>query len=311
MRVGAIPILGGPTDRRARAGLVGLAFLATTGVMASFLAPYSPRTQDRESFHRPPSLPGAGCSIRLLVEDETGGKRLFGFTGCRVYLLGTDALGRDVLSRILYGARVSVLSAFLGVIFAVSLGGLVGTAAALGGALWDWVLMRGTELVMSLPALYLILAVRSAFPDDVEPAWSALILIASLAFVGWCGVSRVVRAHVLSLRERDFVTAAVAAGASRWRIFFRHVLPNTLPLLWLQVGIMLPYFLIGEATLSFLGLGVQEPNPSWGNMLAAAAQSYTSMMKHWWTLAVPAGALTFSMLAANLWIEGTRESLLS
>jgi peptide/nickel transport system permease protein len=295
----------------ARAGLMGLALLAAIGIAASFLAPYSPRTQDRDSFHRPPSLPGEGCSVRWLVEDEAGGMRLFGFTGCRVYLLGTDALGRDVLSRILYGARVSVGAAFLGVIFAVCLGGLVGTTAALGGGLWDWVLMRGTEIVMSLPALYLILAVRSAFPDDVEPVWSSLILIASLGLVGWCGVSRVVRGHVLSLRERDYVTAAVAAGASRWRILFRHVLPNALPLLLLQVGIMLPYFLVGEATLSFLGLGVQEPNPSWGNMLATAAQSYTSMMEHWWTLAVPGGALTFAMLAANLWIEGMRESLLS
>jgi peptide/nickel transport system permease protein len=310
MMARAVALRGAWTDRRARAGLVGLAFLAATGIGASFLAPYSPRTQDRDGFHRPPSLPGEGCSVHWLVEDEAGGMRLFGFTGCRAYLLGTDALGRDVLSRILYGARVSVWSALVGVIFAVCVGGLVGTAAALSGGAWDWMLMRGTELVMSLPALYLILAVRSAFPDDVEPAWSSLILIASLALVGWCGVSRVVRGHVLSLRERDFVTAAVAAGASRWRILFRHLLPNALPLLWLQVGIMLPYFLIGEATLSFLGLGVQEPNPSWGNMLATAAQSYTSMTDHWWTLAVPAGALTFAVLAANLWIEGMRKSLL-
>ncbi len=122
----------------------------------------------------------------------------------------------------------------------------------------------------------------------------------------WCGVSRIVRGHVLSLRERDFVTAAVAAGAGRGRILFRHILPNALPLLWLQVGITLPYFLLGEATLSYLGLGVQEPNASWGNMLASAAQSYTSMTEHWWTLVVPGGALTFAVLAANLWIEGLR-----
>ena len=303
-------LLGSRTDRRARAGLAGLLLLALGAVAASFLAPYSPRSQDRESFHRPPALPADGCSLDWLVAGEGGGRHLFGFSGCRAYLLGTDALGRDVLSRILYGARVSVLSAFLGVLFAVSVGALVGTAAALGGSVWDWILMRGTELVMSLPALYLILAVRSAFPDDLDPLWASLILIASLALVGWCGVSRVVRGQVLSLRERDFVTAAVAAGASRWRILYRHILPNALPLLWLQMGILLPYFLIGEATLSFLGLGVQEPNPSWGNMLASAAQSYTSMVEHWWTLAIPGAALTFAVLAANLWIEGMRQSLL-
>ena len=298
------------TDKRARVGLAGLVFLATVGLAASFLAPYSPHAQDRESFHRPPSLPGEGCSISLLVQDETGATRLFGFSGCRVHLLGTDALGRDMLSRLLFGARVSVLAAFLGVMFTVSLGTLVGAVAALGGGLWDRILMRGTELVMALPALYLILAVRSVFPDDVAPAWSSLILIGSLAVVGWCGVSRIVRGHVLSLKERDFVTAAVAAGAGRGRILFRHILPNALPLLWLQVGITLPYFLLGEATLSYLGLGVQEPNASWGNMLASAAQSYTSMTEHWWTLVVPGGALTFAVLAANLWIEGLRGALL-
>ncbi len=297
-------------DKLARVGLAGLVFLATVAIVASFLAPYSPRAQDRESFHRPPSLPGEGCSIRLFVQDEAGGRSLFGFSGCRVYLLGTDALGRDILSRVLFGARVSVLAAFLGVMFTVSLGALVGATAALGGGLWDRILMRGTELVMALPALYLILAVRSVFPDDVAPAWSSLILIGSLAVVGWCGVSRIVRGQVLSLRERDFVTAAVAAGAGRGRILFRHILPNALPLLWLQVGITLPYFLLGEATLSFLGLGVQEPNASWGNMLASAAQSYTSMTEHWWTLVVPGGALTFAVLAANLWIEGLRGVLL-
>lgn len=298
-------------DGRARAGLAGLVLLATVAITAPFLAPYSPRTQDRESFHRPPALPREGCSVRLFVQDETGAMSLFGFSDCRVYLLGTDALGRDLLSRVLFGARVSVVAAFLGTIFTVSVGALVGAAAALGGGVWDRILMRGTELVMALPALYLILAVRSVFPDDIPPTWSSWILVGSLALVGWCGVSRIVRGQVLSLRERDFVTAAVAAGAGRGRVFLRHILPNALPLLWLQVGIMLPYFLLGEATLSFLGLGVQEPHPSWGNMLASAAQSYTSMTKHWWTLAVPGVALTCAVLAANLWIEGLREGRLT
>lgn len=298
----------GRADKQARAGLAGPVLLATAALAASFLAPYNPRTQDRDSFHRPPSLPGEGCSIHLLPRDESGRRSLFGFDGCRAHLLGTDALGRDVFSRALYGARVSVLTALVGVFVTVGLGALVGMAAALGGSLWDWILMRGTELVMALPALYLVLAVRSTFPDDLAPGWASVILIGSLAAVGWCSVSRVVRGHVLSLRERDFVTASVAAGAGRGRILFRHILPNAMPVLWLQVGIMLPYFLLGEATLSFLGLGVQEPAASWGNMLASAAQSYTSMIQHWWTLAVPGGALTLAVAAANLWLEGMRKT---
>ena len=164
---------------------------------------------------------------------------------------------------------------------------------------------------MALPALYLILAIRNVFPDDLAQGWTALILVGSLALVGWCGVSRLVRGHVLSLRERDFATSAVAAGAGQGRLFFRHILPNTLPLLLLQVGLTLPYFLLGEATLSFLGLGVQEPHASWGNMLAFAASNYASLTRYWWTLAVPGGALTLAVLGANLWVEGLRKAQLS
>jgi len=298
-------------DRGARFGIALLVVIAVAGLGASFLAPYSPRAQDRESFHHPPSLPSGGCSVRWLVADDNGATHLFGFQGCRAHLLGTDALGRDLLSRVLYGARVSATAAILGVLLTVTLGASVGAAAAIGGGIWDRWLMRTTELFMALPALYLILAIRNVFPDDLAPGWTALILVGSLALVGWCGVSRLVRGHVLSLRERDFATSAVAAGAGQSRLFFRHILPNTLPLLLLQVGLTLPYFLLGEATLSFLGLGVQEPNASWGNMLASAASNYTSMTRYWWTLAVPGGALTLTVLGANLWVEGLRKAQLS
>ena len=115
----------------------------------------------------------------------------------------------------------------------------------------------------------------------------------------------------MSLREHDFATSSVAAGAGRSRLFFRHILQNTLPLLLLQVGLTLPYFLLGEATLSFLGLGVREPNASWGNMLAFVASNYTAMTRYRWTLDVPGGALTLAVLGANLWVEGLRKVQLS
>ncbi len=161
---------------------------------------------------------------------------------------------------------------------------------------------------MALPALYLVLALRIIFPDDISPAQSAFIIGTSLAAVGWCTVSRLLRSRVLSLRESDYVSAAFAAGATGGRVLFRHILPNATPFILLQAGIALPYFLLGEATLSYLGIGIPEPEPSWGNMLAEAAHNYTSMMTYWWTLLVPAGALFLAVLAANLWTEGLRRT---
>jgi peptide/nickel transport system permease protein len=299
------------SDRGARLGVILLVVIATAGLAASFLAPYSPRAQDRLHFHQPPSLPSEGCAVRWFVTDENETHHLFGFKGCRAYFLGTDALGRDVFSRLLYGARASMSAAVLGVVLTVAFGSLVGAVAGLLGGLWDRILMRSTELVMALPALYLVLAVRNVFPDKLSPHETSFIVVGSLAAVGWSVVARLVRGQVLSLRERDFVASAVAAGATRARLLFRHILPNALPFILLQVGLTLPYFLLGEATLSFLGLGVQEPAPSWGNMLASAASNYTAMTTYWWTLVAPAAALTLSVLAANLWIEGLRKAYLS
>jgi peptide/nickel transport system permease protein len=178
------------------------------------------------------------------------------------------------------------------------------------GGLTDRWLMRLTELVMALPALYLVLAVRKLFPDDLTVGQASLILVGSLAAVGWCSVSRLLRGRVLTLREEDYVSSAVALGATRTRLLLRHILPNAMPFILLQVGITIPYFLLGEATLSFLGLGVPEPASSWGKMLSDAANNYTVMTTYWWTLMVPAAALTMAVLAANLWVEGLRRTYL-
>ncbi len=285
-----------------------MVLVAVAGMSAPLLAPYEPRAQDRASFHRPPMLPGEDCHLTWWPAGEGGNRRLFGFEDCRVYLLGTDALGRDILSRSLYGARWSVATAMLGVVFSTFLGTLVGAFAGFMGGWWDRALMRMTELVMALPALYLVLALRILFPDDISAAQSAFIIGSSLAAVGWCTVSRLLRSRVLSLRESDYVSAAFAAGATGGRVLFRHILPNAMPFILLQAGVALPYFLLGEATLSYLGIGIPEPEPSWGNMLAEAAHNYTSMMTYWWTLLVPAGALFLAVLAANLWTEGLRRS---
>jgi peptide/nickel transport system permease protein len=203
-----------------------------------------------------------------------------------------------------------VVTALLGVAFSTLLGTLVGAFAGFVGGWWDRILMRMTELVMALPALYLVLALRILFPDEISPVQSALIIGTSLAAVGWCSVSRLLRSRVLALRESDYVSAAFAAGSTGTRTLFQHILPNAMPFILLQAGIALPYFLLGEATLSYLGIGIPEPEPSWGNMLAQAAHNYTTMLTYWWTLLAPAGALFFTVLASNLWTEGLRRRYL-
>ena len=203
------------SDNSARTGAVLLFVIAVVGVGAPFLAPYDPRAQDRASFHRPPALPADGCHVKWWTFDASGTRHLFGAEGCHIHLLGTDRLGRDVLSRVLYGARWSILAAALGVVAVVSFGTLMGATSGFFGGWSDRLLMRFTELVMALPALYLVLAVRNLFPDSLSLGQSTVILVGSLAAVGWCGVSRMIRGQILSLRERDFVSSAVAAGATR------------------------------------------------------------------------------------------------
>jgi peptide/nickel transport system permease protein len=297
-------------DRSARWGAVLLLLFILVGAGAPFLAPYDPRSQDRTSFYKPPSFPGEDCRLRLWMKDGKGVSHLFGFDGCRCYLLGTDALGRDMLSRALVGARWSMSAAALGVTVTIAFGTFVGAVSGFVGGLWDRFLMRMTELAMALPALYLVLAVRNLFPDDLSPWQASFMIVGSLTAVGWCHVTRLLRGQILALRENEFVASARAVGATGTRVLFRHIVPNALPFVLLQVGITLPYFLLGEAALSYLGLGIPEPEPSWGNMLASAAGNYSVMTRYWWTLWVPGVALTVSVLAANLWVEGLRRTYL-
>ena len=168
---------------------------------------------------------------------------------------------RDVLSRTLHAARFTLLTAVAGCCSPIFLGSAAGCLAGLLGGIVDRLVMRSTELFMALPALYLILALRNLFPDSIDPIEAGLIVVVSLAVVGWSGVARLVRGQVLSIREEAYIVAARAAGASRFRLVLVHVLGILRPFLLLQLGLHLPYFLLGEVTLSFLGLGLLGPLP--------------------------------------------------
>ena len=202
----------------------------------------------------------------------------------RVLLLGADLFGRDLFSRLLYGMRISFLLSLVGVSLSFSIGILVGLVAGYAGGWTDRILMRSSEIVMAVPSLYLLMGLRSIVPYGLSGLSVALVITASLALVGWASLARVVRGLVRSLVSRDFVLAAIATGASPARIIFRHLLPNMRYYLLVAVTLSIPAFIVGEAGLSFLGLGLSEPRPSLGNILAEG-QSLETMESAPWLLA--------------------------
>ena len=201
----------------------------------------------------------------------------------RLYLLGTDSRGRDIFSRILYGARVSLSIGILGAFVAVAFGFLIGAIAGYFGGWLDHVLMRVAEFFIMIPALYLLLALRSALPPTLDSLQVYLLIVLILSSIGWGGIARVIRGMVLSLREREFVSAARVLGRGTPEILFRHILPHTFGYLLVIVSISVPGYIFGESVLSILGLGIQEPAISWGNLLTESL-SYSVVRFHPWVL---------------------------
>lgn len=216
------------------------------------------------------------------------------------YLLGTDELGRDVLTRLVYGARVSLGVSALTVAIALSLGTFLGAVAGYYGGLTDTVIMRFVDMLQSIPSLFLLILISVVF--NVGPLSLALV-IASLS---WTGISRLVRGEVLSLRERDFVTAARALGTRDITIILRHIVPNVVPTIIVWATLAVGNVILVEAALSYLGLGVQPPTPSWGNMLSNAQQYFFRSV----TLVIyPGVAIFVTVLSINIVGNALRDAL--
>jgi len=214
--------------------------------------------------------------------------------------LGTDDLGRDVLARILYGARISLLVGFVAVGIATLIGIVIGAVAGYYGRWTDAVVMRFVDIMLCFPTFFLILAVIAFLEPSI---WNIMVII---GLTGWMGVARLVRAEFLSLRERDFVLAARAMGASDARIIFRHILPSALSPVLVSATLGVAGAILTESALSFLGIGVQPPTPSWGNMLIAGKQTLGTA---WWLSAFPGFAILLTVLGYNLLGEGIRDAL--
>src|SRR5262245_7605650 len=217
--------------------------------------------------------------VRLLIDGAP--YRLFGLVATRrhlfgvdepgrLFLLGTDGLGRDVFSRLLFGAQISLTVGLVGIAISFTIGLLLGGISGYFGGWVDTTIMRTTELLLSIPGLYLLIALRAIFPTDLPSQQIYLGIVIILAFIGWATLARVIRGMVLSIRRQEYVAAAEALGMGRLRVIARHILPNTMSFVIVAATISIPGYILGEVVLSFLGLGVQEPSASWGNMLNQA-----------------------------------------
>jgi peptide/nickel transport system permease protein len=243
---------------------------------------------------------------RRYAEDEAVRIPLVGSPDPRIFLLGTDALGRDVLARLLMGARNSLGIALMATTGALLIGVIVGALSGYRPGMVDEIAMRITEAVLVLPVLYVVLALRAALPLVMSPLQVVAGVSLIFAAVGWPVVARGVRAIVISERARDYVEAARASGASRWRILSRHILPSVLPFVALQTALLVPAFVIAEAALSFAGFGFAEPTPSWGTMLQEAGD-LRALGDYPWLLA-PAFAIATLSWAMHTLADGGRGS---
>ena len=306
---------------RAPFALGCLALVYLSAVFAGFVAPYDPTTQHRDLAFVPPTrihfvddsgrlqlrpfvyamtlsstggavtedrsrpyplrlvVRGARYRVAGLVDSDW---HLFGTESpTPFFLFGSDDFGRDLFSRLLFGGQISLFAGLLGAALSLTLGTVIGGVAGYYGGWVDEINMRAAELFLALPWLYLLFAVRMALPLDLAPAQAFLLVLILIAVVGWARPARLVRGLVLSARARDYVAAARCLGASDVYVLRRHVLPQVTAMLLTQAALLAPQYILAEVTLSFFGLGVEEPVPSWGNMLASL-QRYHVVASYWW-----------------------------
>ncbi len=225
----------------------------------------------------------------------------------RLFLLGTDINGRDVFSRILFGGRISLTIGFLALFISFPLGMLYGGVSGYLGGIVDNIMMRISEAIMSIPSFYLLIILAAILPANMTSIQRFALIVVILAMIGWAGFSRVVRGMVLSIKNQEFVQAAEALGASKKRIIVKHLLPQTLSYVIVAMTLSVPSYILSESGLSFLGLGIQQPDASWGNMLKEA-QEYVNILYRPWLL-TPGFLIFIAVLSFNLIGDTIRDIL--
>jgi peptide/nickel transport system permease protein len=261
-------------NKLAMLGLVIVVLLILVAVFANLLAPYSPTVGDLRT-------------TRLLPPSSA-------------FWLGTDDQGRDILSRLIHGSRVTLFVVTLVAILAAPIGLLVGTVAGYAGGLVDAALMRITDIFLAFPRLILALAFVAALGPGIENA------VIAIAITSWPPYARMARAETLTIRQTDYIAAVQLIGASPWRIVFRHIMPLCVSSVIVRVTLDMAGIILTAAGLGFLGLGAQPPSPEWGAMIAAGRQY---VLDQWWVAAAPGAAIFLISLAFNLLGDGLRDAL--
>jgi oligopeptide transport system permease protein len=319
-------------NHMATIGLYVVLFYALVSLAAPILPIYSPSEQSMMHLNLPPSLKPAGAlavakvenriaqlkdvltrqnredlkselvaqEAELIVVRESVAKDP---VHKRVYLLGTDYLGRDMLARIVYGGRISIGIGVVGTITAMLIGIVIGAVAGYAGGKLDNYLMRFVDIMYGLPYMLIVIILMSMVPSGTN---SIFILFIAIALVSWLTIARVVRGQVISLKNSEFVEAARSMGAGSRRIIFRHLLPNTLGVIIIFATLQMPSFIMNESFLSFLGLGVSAPSASWGTLVSDGVKG---MELYPWRLFFPALSMTIFLFAMNFLGDGLRDAL--
>lgn len=305
--------------------LISLVILYFISFTADYIAPYNPLQQNSQAGYAPPSKIHFDSELGLYVFETKcqvnkesykkdcielkdkkypikffqANKLISVETPARINVFGTDRVGRDLLSRLIYGSRPSLTIGFISLLIAFPLGIFYGAISGFFGGIIDNLMMRLAEAIMSLPSFYLLIILSAILPAQLNNFQRFALITIILSFISWAGLSRIVRGLVLSFREKEFIESAKSIGQNNFIIVLKHLIPHTSSFLIVAATLSVPGYIIGETALSFLGLGINQPDPSWGNILAEG-KDLSNILTRPWLLWVPAMLIFTTIFSFNI-----------